>query len=383
MTKSAQISLTSRSVQIGVGRDGETGGISFPIYPSATYRHPKIGQSTGYEYARSGNPTRDILEEALADLEGGVRGLAFSSGMAALTTLFLHFSSGDHLVVSEDLYGGTYRVLDQIFAKFGLTVSYVKSSDNQAVAAAINPATKALLVETPGNPLLGITDLRFLAKLSQERQLLLIIDNTFLTPALQRPLKLGADIVIHSATKYLGGHNDLCAGALITKDADLGERLYFLQNSTGAILSPQDCWLLIRSLKTLPLRMERHSETALTIARWLKDQPQVEQVYYPGLREHPGHQLSTEQTEGFGGMLSFRVSHAQIAEQVLERLHLISFAESLGGVESLMTLPAIQTHADIPEKERQRLGICNRLLRLSVGLEDAKDLISDLKQALN
>jgi cystathionine gamma-synthase len=383
MTKSSYNNIASRSVQIGVGHDKANGSISVPIYPSVTYRHPGVGQSTGYDYTRSGNPTRDILEEALANLEGGERGLAFSSGMAALTTLFLHFSSGDHLVVSEDLYGGTYRILDQVFAKFGLTVTYVDTSDNHAVAAALTPATKALLVETPGNPLLGVADLRTLAELCRGHQLLLIVDNTFLTPVLQRPLELGADIVVHSATKYLGGHSDLCAGALVAKDAALGERLYFLQNSTGAILPPQDCWLLIRSLKTLPLRMERHCATALKIAQWLQHQPQVENVYYPGLSDNPGHILSKEQAEGFGGMLSFRLRDGHLAEQVLERLQLISFAESLGGVESLMTLPAVQTHGDVPEAVRQRLGICNRLLRLSVGLEDPADLITDLQQALS
>lgn len=372
----------TQSVQIGVGRDERTGGISFPIYPSATYRHPGVGQSTGYDYTRSGNPTRDLLEEALAELEGGARGLAFSSGMAALTTLFLHFSSGDHLLVSEDLYGGTYRVLDQVFEKFGLSSSYVDTADTAAVENAVTAQTKALLVETPGNPLLGIADIRALGEICKARGLLFIVDNTFLTPVLQRPLDLGADIVVHSATKYLGGHSDLCAGALVAKDEELGERLYFLQNSTGSILPPQDCWLLIRSLKTLPLRMERHSASALQVAQWLQQQVQVENVYYPGLPEHPGHNLSRQQASGFGGMLSFRVSSSQLAERVLERLQLISFAESLGGVESLMTLPAVQTHGDIPEAERQRLGICGSLLRLSVGLEEPVDLIADLQQAL-
>lgn len=383
MTKIACNSLATRSVQIGVGRDEQTGGISFPIYPSATYRHPGVGQSTGYDYTRSGNPTRDVLEDALAQLEGGARGLAFSSGMAALTTLFLHFSSGDHLVVSEDLYGGTYRVLDQVFGKFGLSASYVDTANTAAVEAALTPATKALLVETPGNPLLGVADIRALAALSKERQLLFIVDNTFLTPALQRPLELGADLIIHSATKYLGGHSDLCAGALIAKEAELGERLYFLQNSTGAIPPPQDCWLLIRSLKTLPIRMQQHCTAAQQVAEWLVQQPQVEKVYYPGLPEHPGHTLTKQQADGYGGMLSFRVRSPQLAERVLEKLQLISFAESLGGVESLMTLPAVQTHGDIPEEERRRLGICDSLLRLSVGLEDPSDLIADLQQALN
>lgn len=374
---------TTRSVQIGVGHDDHTGGISFPIYPSATYRHPGVGQSTGYDYTRSGNPTREVLEDALADLEGGTHGLAFSSGMGALTTLLLHFSSGDHLLASEDLYGGTYRLLEQVFAKFGVTTSYVDTTSAAAVAAAIVPQTKALLVETPGNPLLGIADIRALADVCKAHRLLFVVDNTFLTPVLQRPLNLGADIVVHSATKYLGGHSDLCAGVLVAKGDELGKQLSFLQNSTGAILPPQDCWLLIRSLKTLPLRMERHSASALEVAHWLQLQPQVEKVFYPGLPEHPGHDLSRQQTAGFGGMLSFRLSSPQLAERVLERLQLISFAESLGGVETLMTLPAVQTHGDIPAAERQRLGICNSLLRLSVGLEEPADLITDLHQALN
>ncbi len=375
-------SRASRLVQTGTGRDERTGAISFPIHPSATYRHPGVGQSTGFDYTRSGNPTRQILEEALADLEGGTRGLAFASGMAALTTLFLHFSSGDHLILSEDLYGGTYRVLDQIFARFGLQASFVDTTDIDRVAAAITGQTRALLVETPGNPLLGIADLEALGHLCRRHDLLFIVDNTFLTPLLQRPFDWGADIVVHSATKYLGGHSDLCAGALIARDADLGEKLYFLQNSTGGILPPQDCWLLMRSLKTLPVRMERHCASADRLARWLAEQPQVRQVYYPGLPEHPGHALMKRQADGFGGMLSFRVDSPRRAHRVLERLRLISFAESLGGVESLMTLPAVQTHGDIPEEERLRLGIDESLLRLSVGLESVEDLVADLEQAL-
>ena len=377
------LSLESRLVQFGVGRDERTGGISFPIYPSATYRHPGVGESTGYDYTRSGNPTRQLLEEAFAQLEGGARGLAFASGMAALTTLFLHFAAGDHLVVSQDLYGGTYRVLDQVFGKFGLSASYVDTSDTAAVAAAIRPSSKALLVETPGNPLLGVADLAALGTLCRERGLLFIVDNTFLTPVLQRPLEFGADVTVYSATKYFGGHNDLCAGALVARTPEMGERLYFLQNSTGGILPPQDCWLLLRSLKTLALRLERHCANALEIARWLRTHPQVATVYYPGLEDHPGHELSKRQTTGFGGMLSFRVDSAATARQLLKRLRLISFAESLGGVESLMTLPAVQTHADVPEAERQRLGICASLLRLSVGIESAADIIADLEQALD
>ncbi len=374
--------LTTQSVQIGVGHDDQTGGISFPIYPSATYRHPGVGQSTGYDYTRSGNPTREVLEDALAKLEGGARGLVFSSGMAALTTLLLHFSSGDHLLVSEDLYGGTYRLLEQVFTKFDVRASYVDTTSTTAVEAALLPQTKALMIETPGNPLLGISDISALAEICKSARILFIVDNTFLTPVLQRPLELGADVVVHSATKYLGGHSDLCAGVLVSKDIELGEQLYFLQNSTGAVLPPQDCWLLIRSLKTLPLRMERHSASALQIATWLQNHSAVERVYYPGLPEHFGHALFQQQAEGFGGMLSFRVRSPHLAEQLLDRLRLISFAESLGGVETLITLPAVQTHSDIPAADLKRLGICNSLLRLSVGLEEPEDIIADLNQAL-
>jgi len=380
--QTTHLSLESRLVQLGVGRDAQTGGISFPIYPSATYRHPGVGESTGFDYTRSGNPTRQLLEETLAQLDGGARGLAFASGMAALTTLFLHFTAGDHLVVSEDLYGGTYRVLDQVFGKFGLEVSYVDTSDTAQVAATIRPQSRALLVETPGNPLLGVADLAALGALCRQHGLLFIVDNTFLTPVLQRPFDFGADITVYSATKYFGGHNDLCAGALVARTAELGDRLYFLQNSTGGILPPQDSWLLLRSLKTLALRLERHCANALQVARWLQQHPRVSAVYYPGLEEHPGHQLSLRQATGFGGMLSFRVDTPAAARRVLKQLRLISFAESLGGVESLMTLPYVQTHADIPEAERRRLGICESLLRLSVGIESAADIIADLEQAL-
>jgi len=382
MNTPPEFTRETQLVQLGVGYDDRTGAISVPIHPSATYRHPGVGESTGYDYTRSGNPTRQVLEEGLARLEGGARALAFSSGMAALTTFFLHFSQGDHLVVSEDLYGGTYRVLDQIFANFGLTVSYTDTTDTQAVAAAIRDNTRALLIETPGNPLLGIADLEALGQLCREHELLFAVDNTFLSPVLQRPFDFGADVVIYSATKYLGGHNDICAGALIAREEALGERLYFLQNSTGAVLPPFDCWLLLRSLKTLSLRIERQCRNALQIARWLKQHPYVTDIYYPGLEDHPGHELSRKQARDFGGMLSFRVDTKDRACTVLKRLQLISFAESLGGVESLMTLPAVQTHADIPEAERLRLGICDRLLRLSVGTESVEDIIADLDQAL-
>ena len=382
MSHQLNLSATSRAVQIGTGIDERTGAVSFPVYPSATYRHPGIGQSTGYDYTRSGNPTREVLENALADLEGGERGLAFSSGMAALTTLFLHFSSGDHLIVSEDLYGGTYRVLDQVFSKFGLQTSYVDTCSIASVESALRHQTKALLVETPGNPLLGVADLTALGSFCRQNGLLFIVDNTFMTPALQSPFDHGADVIVHSATKYLGGHNDLCAGALVTRTAEFGERLYFLQNSTGAVLPPQDCWLLMRSLKTLHLRITQHCRSAARVADWLHQHPRISRVFYPGLPDHPGHRLALQQMKDFGGMLSFRLTSAAAARQLLERLQMISFAESLGGAETLITLPAVQTHADIPATDRQRLGIDDTLLRLSVGLEDPQDIIADLEQAL-
>ena len=382
MKTSLKLTEETRLVQLGVGFDEHTGAISIPIHPSATYRHPGVGESTGYDYTRSGNPTRQVLEEGLADLEGGSRALAFSSGMAALTTFFLHFSQGDHMVVSEDLYGGTYRVLDQIFADFGLSVTYVDTTSTQAVKNAVRDNTRALLIETPGNPLLGISDLAALGELCRENGLLYAVDNTFLSPILQRPFEFGADVVIYSATKYLGGHNDICAGVLVAREEEFGERLYFLQNSTGAVLPPFDCWLLLRSLKTLSLRIERQCQNAHRIAEWLKNQPNVTDIYFPGLKDHPGHELASRQAKDFGGMLSFRVDSEERACSVLKKLKLISFAESLGGVESLMTLPAVQTHADIPEEERQRLGICERLLRLSVGTESLEDIIADLEQAL-
>jgi cystathionine gamma-synthase/cystathionine beta-lyase len=369
--------------QLGNNTDPGTGAISCAIHPSATYRHPGVGESTGFDYTRSNNPTRKVLEDALAELEGGARGLAFASGMAALTTLCLHFSAGDHLVVSQDLYGGTYRLLEQIFRRFGVDASYVDTTDAAAVAAAIRPATRALLVETPGNPLLGVADLKALGELCRARGILFIVDNTFLTPALQRPFDFGADITVYSATKYLAGHNDLCAGVLVAREAELGERLYFLQNATGAILPPQDSWLLVRSLKTLALRLERHCINAAKVAEWLTRHPRVHRVYYPGLADHPGHALSQRQSRGFGGMLSFRVDAPETARRALKQLKLIAFAESLGGVESLMTLPAVQTHGDIPEAERLRLGIDECLLRLSVGVENAEDIIADLEQALS
>lgn len=372
---------STKTVQIGVGSD-PTGAVSVPVYQTATFRHPAFGESTGYDYSRSGNPTRQALEEGVAQLDGGIRGFAYASGMAALANLFLLFKVGDHLVVTEDLYGGTFRLLDKVFAGLGLQVSYVDTSDFKQVSGAITDSTRAVLLETPTNPLLKVADIAAVSRLAKERGLLTIVDNTFMTPYLQRPLLLGADIVVYSATKYLAGHNDVVAGLVVVKDPEMAEKVYFLQNSVGAVLGPQDSWLVIRGIKTLGVRMDRQEENALKIARWLSGHPAVKNVYYPGLPEHPGHRLIKEQAEGYGAMVSFEVADKNAAEQVINNVRLISFAESLGGVESLITFPAYQTHADMEPAERDRMGISDRLLRLSVGIEDVSDLLADLEQAL-
>lgn len=375
--------LDSKIVHIGVCTDTKTGALSTPIYQSATFRHPALGESTGFDYTRSQNPTRKVLEEGIATLEGGAVGLAFSSGMAAITAILMIYKSGDHLVVVEDCYGGTYRVIDKVFSKFGITVSFVDGSSQEEVAQAITPLTKAILVETPTNPLMKIVDIRAIIALAQEMNIHTIVDNTFLTPYFQRPLEFGADIVIHSGTKYLAGHNDLVCGLVVARDAELGARIRYVQNSTGGVLGPSDSWLLLRSIKTLALRMEKHNENSQIIAEWLKNHPKVVTVYYPGLKEHPGKAIHDSQSSGYGGMLSFVVNNSRLAEQVLRKVKLIRFAESLGGVESLITLPAVQTHADVPIDVRERLGISDCLLRLSVGIEDAQDIITDLEQALS
>ncbi len=362
--------------------DRHTGAVSTPIYQTATFCHPGLDQSTGYDYSRTGNPTRQVIEESIAVLEGGCRGFAFASGMAALTTVLLLFKSGDHLLVSEDLYGGTYRLLEKVLQQFGLRASYIDTTNLAEIESNLADRTRGILIESPTNPLMKITDLAGAAALAHQHDLLTIVDNTFMTPYFQRPLELGADIVVHSASKYLGGHNDLLAGLVVAREDIWAERIFFVQNSVGAVLAPHDAWLLTRSLKTLGLRLERHQSNALHIAKWLSNHPQVAKVYYPGLPEHPGHDLLQQQASGFGGMISFEVNDPALVPQVLERVRVISFAESLGGVESLITFPAKQTHADIPAEIRLRIGVTDRLLRLSIGIEDAGDLIADLEQAL-
>lgn len=376
------MNIGTQAVQIGLEWDSRTGAVSVPIYQTATFRHPGLGQSTGYDYSRSGNPTRQALEDGIARLDGGARGFAYSSGMAAISCLLMLFKSGDHIIVTEDLYGGTCRLFDKVFNQFGLTFTYVDTSSSGAVRAAIQPSTKAVFVETLTNPLLKFADLPALSGICKDNGLLLIADNTFLTPYLLRPLDLGADITVYSATKYLAGHNDTVSGLAVVKDPALAELVYFHQNSIGATLGPQDSWLVIRGMKTLSVRLDRHQENAGRIANWLASHPRIKKVYYPGLDEHPDHIMMKRDSRGFGAMIAFEVDNHALVEQVLLKTELISFAESLGGVESLITFPEVQTHADIPPELRARLGINNVLLRLSVGIEDCDDLIEDLRQAL-
>ncbi|KFA93768.1 trans-sulfuration enzyme family protein [Archangium violaceum] len=374
--------LESLLAQIGSVSDSVTGAVSFPVHHATAFRHPRLGQSTGFDYARTKSPTRSVLEEAIARLESGDAGFACSSGMAALQLVFSLFGQGAHLLVSLDLYGGTYRLLEKVLSRYGITATYVDTNDPDALEAAFRPGvTKAVLLETPTNPLMKITDIERVCRWARARELLSIVDNTLMTPFFQRPIELGADIVVHSASKYLGGHNDVLAGLVVTRVKALSEQVAFLHNSMGAVLGPQDSWLLMRGMKTLALRMERHQENALRIAHWLAAHPLVEQVYHPGLESHPGHALQKRQASGNTGIFSFKLKDARLVEPVLRHIQLIAFAESLGGVESLMTYPTVQTHADIPEEMRRRVGVDERLLRYSVGIEHVDDLIADLWQA--
>ncbi|MEC0329505.1 aminotransferase class V-fold PLP-dependent enzyme [Paenibacillus macerans] len=374
--------IESVLAQIGSVEEPVTGAVNYPIYQATAFRHPRLGQSTGFDYARTKSPTRKVLEDAAAVLEAGDAGFACSSGMAALQTIFTLFAQGDHLIVSLDLYGGTYRLLERIMSKYGVTASYVDTNDLDALESVRKPNTKAVFIETPTNPLMMVTDIEAVGKWAHTHGLLTIVDNTLLTPYFQRPLELGADIVVHSATKYLGGHNDVLAGLIVTKGKELSEEVAFLHNSIGAVLSPSDSYQLMRGMKTLALRMERHQSNALAVAKYLQGHPQVAEVFYPGLEDHPGYGIQNKQSRGNTGIFSFKVTDARYVEPVLRNLRLIAFAESLGGVESLMTYPAVQTHADIPAEIREAVGVDDRLLRFSVGIEHEDDLIADLGQAL-
>ncbi|WP_042346779.1 trans-sulfuration enzyme family protein [Bacillus massiliigorillae] len=375
------MNIETKLVQAGTKKDPATGSISTPIYQNATFEHPELGRSTGFDYSRTANPTRKALEEAIAILEEGNAGFAFSSGMAAITTVLFLFKSGDHIVISDDLYGGTYRLLEEIFVNYGISATYVDTSCISQVEEAIKEETVALFIETPTNPLMKITDLAAISKLAKENDLLTIVDNTFLTPFLQKPIQSGADIVIHSASKYIGGHNDVIGGLVVTATEELSAKVGRLQNSAGAILGPQDSWLLLRGLKTLAIRMERQQENAQKIAEWLEKHELVKSVYYPGLANHPGREIMEKQCSGFGAMISFEVTEVSIVADLLKNVNVISFAESLGGVESLITYPTTQTHADIPKEYREEKGVSDYLLRFSIGIENVQDLIADLNQA--
>ncbi len=366
----------------GIPGDKTTGAVSFPIYQVSTYKQEGVGIHSGYEYSRTGNPTRFALEELIKDLEDGKRGFAFGSGMAAITAVMMLFNSGDHIVLTDDVYGGTYRVMNKVLNRIGIESTFVDTTDLEAVRSAIQPNTKALYIETPTNPLLKVTDIKASAQLAKEHGLLTIVDNTFSTPYWQTPLNLGADIVLHSATKYLGGHSDVVAGLVVVNDEQLAENLHFVQNSTGGILGPQDSWLLVRGIKTLGLRMEAHEANTKKIVEFLSGHEKVDKVYYPGIESHPQHSIAKEQADGFGGMVSFDVGSAEKAAEVLSRVKYFTLAESLGAVESLISVPAKMTHASIPAERRAELGITDGLIRISVGIEDVEDLLEDLKQAL-
>ncbi|MDR1025501.1 MAG: PLP-dependent aspartate aminotransferase family protein [Treponema sp.] len=373
--------FATRSVHGATLFEPYTGAVSTPIYQSSTFRHPGLYESTGFDYSRGINPTRTELEKTLALLENGKHGLAFATGMGAISTVIKFFRPGDHLVVSEDLYGGTYRLFNEYYTHYGFTFSWVDTSDPAKVKAALRPETRALFIETPSNPMMKVSDIRLCGEIIHKKGGLLIVDNTFLSPCFQTPLDLGADVVVHSGTKYLAGHNDTLSGFIVHSKTEMDEPLRTIQKSEGACLAPFDAWLTLRGIKTLGVRMEKHEKNALKIAHWLREQPEVEAVFYPGFEDHPQHALSLKQTRGFGGMISFYLKDAALAPPLLKNVSLILFAESLGGVESLITYPLVQTHGAIPEAMRLAAGINDRLIRLSVGIEEADDIIEDLKQA--
>ena len=355
------------------------GAVSFPIFQTATFAHPGVGNSTGYDYSRLQNPTREQLEKVVASLENGIDALAFSSGMAAIATLMELFKPGDHLIVDADLYGGTIRLFDHISEKNGLKITKIDCNEAE-IERNIRENTKAVYIETPTNPMMNIYDIKRLAELTHAHGALLIVDNTFLSPYFQNPLDLGADIVVHSGTKYLGGHNDTLSGFLVAGEEKIAEGLRFIIKTTGAGLAPFDSWLILRGIKTLGLRMEKAQENAFEIVRYLSAQKEVTKVLYPGLKEHPGYEIMKKQARGFGAMLTFQLESKEFALSILEKVRMIKFAESLGGVETLVTYPTTQTHADVPKEIREKNGITEATLRMSVGIEDAKDLIDELEK---
>lgn len=378
------LKFNSKTIHGGQQPDKAYGAVMPPIYQTSTYAQTTPGGHQGFEYSRSGNPTRAALESALASIEEGIQGLAFASGLAAIDAVIKLLQPGDEVISTNDLYGGSYRLFKKIFEKYNITFHFVEMQTPEAIEAHINAKTKLIWVETPTNPMMNIVDIRAVSRLAKKHNLLLAVDNTFASPYLQRPLALGADIVMHSATKYLGGHSDVVAGALVVKDKALADQLYFIQNACGAVCGPMDSFLVLRGIKTLHVRMQRHCENGKAIAEYLAKHPKIEKVYWPGFETHPNHEIAKSQMSGFGGMISFipKGSNYEEAIKIVEKLKIFTLAESLGGVESLAGHPASMTHASIPKEEREKSGVVDALIRLSVGIEDVDDLIADLEQAI-
>lgn len=384
MEEGPEVKFSTRAIHAGQTPDPSTGAIMTPVYLTSTYVQEKPGTHQGFEYSRTGNPTRAALERNLASLEGGSHGLCFASGLAATDAVLKLFKSGDHVLAGDDLYGGTHRIFKQVFEKFGMQFDFVDASDSKKLIESIRDNTRMVWLETPTNPLLKINDISEISKICREKSILLVVDNTFATPCLQQPIELGADIVVHSTTKYLGGHSDVVGGALITADDDLHQRLAFIQNASGAIPGPLDCFLTLRGIKTLDVRMERHCSNADQIARWLQDDPRIERVFFPGLEDHPGHEVAMRQMSAPGGMVSFILTgdSEEEARKVVSRTKIFALAESLGGVESLIEHPISMTHGAIPPEVRKAAGLSDSLIRLSVGIEDVGDLQEDLDAAI-
>jgi cystathionine beta-lyase len=375
--------IGTKIIHGGQTTDPHTGALSIPIYQASTFAQESVDHFGKYDYSRSGNPTREAVEEAVAGLENGTHGFAFASGMAAISSALLLFSPGDHLVVCEDVYGGTFRVLTSLFSRLGITTTFVDATSIDHIEQAFCPETKGLFLETPSNPLLKITDLAAAAQLAKGRGIITLVDNTFMTPYFQRPLDLGCDIVLHSGTKFLNGHSDVICGFAVARDPVLAKRIRFVQNAFGAVLGPQDSWLVLRGLKTLKVRMEESQRGAIAVADWLTGQRQVTEVFFPGLRSHPGHEVHNRQSSGPGAVLSFKLATVEVTRRLLEGSQLAAFAVSLGGVESIISYPAKMSHAAMPPHEREARGVTDTLVRLSVGLEDPDDLIADLDRVLN
>ncbi len=381
---SKDLKFNSKTIHGGQHPDKAYGAVMPPIYQTSTYAQTTPGGHKGFEYSRSGNPTRTALENSLASIENGKYGLAFASGLAAMDAVIKLLNPGDEVVSTNDLYGGSYRLFKQIFEKYGITFHFIGMQDPGKIEGYINDKTKLICVETPTNPMMNIINIKAVSDMARKHGVLLAVDNTFATPYIQQPLDLGADIVMHSATKYLGGHSDVVVGGLVVKDKTLADKLYFIQNASGAVCGPMDSFLVLRGIKTLHVRMQRHNENGIAIANFLADHPKIEKVYWPGFEDHPNHNVAKEQMKGFGGMISFitKGSNYDDAIKIVEKLQLFTLAESLGGVESLAGHPASMTHASIPKEEREKSGVVDALIRLSVGIEDVDDLIADLEQAI-